>query len=663
MTRIHFRSTAPGKHRLLGVSQLAAWLLLAVPTLQAQATQKTVIFSADITIALGGQTFDDENAAEDNLSGDVTPVDTGMLPENVDLQAYHRTGDPAIGDLLVLDTAVDFPGGVYATPRKVIGLNGGVFSEVMNLADCGVPPGVQIDAMTSGDTMWFSFDIPVTLGGQTHGDEDVVALFDGCLWEQVLDGSDAGVATGLDVDGIHFQEETNLLLISFDAAGTVDGVSFDDEDVLGYSLNPGHWQMVYDSSAEHPGGEWNPADLDALEGTALVVVPPVPEPEPAPRLRVRPRHLEFELSQNDAPASKPFTVQAINGEIHYRIRRGASWLRANPDTGVSSGEVDEILAVVDPRGFPPGTYTKPLFVAGGPSTIQLMVTLNVTPAEKPEEPEEDLPEISEHPAVNAASFIPFGQPGHPVAEQSAVAIFGLRFADQDYIAQTIPLPLELGGVSVTFSDMPAGIFFASPGQLIVQMPEGLLGENGQAMATGTPRAEGSTTLVVRTPAGSSDPRPVQIATFSPAIYTVDQTGFGQGVVVFSNTPDLAAPVGSLDNSRPATAGDFLTIYANGLGPVEPEIENRLNSCDPDGQCLPDFSNLVLRTTTTRPVVTIGGVTVPDEDLFFSGLSALFVSLNEVVIRVPEGVPTGDEVPIVIQMNDSVSRDDVTIAVE
>ena len=227
-------------HRRGSLAGTTAVLVLMLPALLAAAPPKAIIFSPDVTIVLDGKTINDENAAEDDFGGNVTPIDTGALPANVDLQAYHRTVDS--GDLLVLDTTVSRPGGVLATPRKVIGSDAGTFNEVLNLADCGVPDGIQIDAMTSADAMWFSFDGPVMLGGTLYDDEDVVALRAACSWESVLDGSSAGVASGLDVDGIHWQAEDELLLISFDAAGTVGGVSFDDEDVLSLDLDSATWK-------------------------------------------------------------------------------------------------------------------------------------------------------------------------------------------------------------------------------------------------------------------------------------------------------------------------------------------------------------------------------------------------------------------------------------
>lgn len=419
--------------------------------------------------------------------------------------------------------------------------------------------------------------------------------------------------------------------------------------------------MIYDGSVEQAGLEWNPADLNALAATFEAIVDPNPEPEPEPEvtLRVRPASMDIVLLQDDGPASRSFTVQAIGGETSYTVRPGASWLSSTPNSGFSSGEVDSLLAIVDARGMTPGIYQRPLFVRGGGRLVPLNIMLTVTPGTMNGPPR---PSIPENAAVNAASMTPFGELGHPMSPQSVVAIFGSALGNAEFLAETIPLPLELGGTSVTFDGIPAGVFFSSQGQLLVQLPASLL----DAEAAANPSAlavNGTPTMVVRTPAGLSQERIVQLHTFSPAIYTLLQTGSGQGVVLFSNTTDLVAPVGTTATSRPASAGDLLTIYANGLGPVDPEIEDLVNSCDPGGQCAADLSNVVIRNTITKPVVTIGGTQVPNDDVLFSGLSPLFVGLNEVIVRTPIGVPTGNAVPIVLKSGDVSSQLDVTIAVE
>ena len=277
-----------------------------------------------------------------------------------------------------------------------------------------------------------------------------------------------------------------------------------------------------------------------------------------------------------------------------------------------------------------------------------------------------MPEVLENGVVNAASLIPFGQPGHPMAAGSMASIFGSNFSDDEHFeAETIPLPFELGGVSVTLNGEPAPLYGVWPDQINIQLSWELLEMLQGLNASPAQRQQRilTATLVVTNAAGSSAPREIQLDVFSPAIFTVEVSGSGQGAVTFANSAVLAAPLGFTANSRPAKEGDLLTIYANGLGPVEPPIRDGFNSCDPDGQCLPDSSNVVVRHTTTRPVVTIGGAAVPEEDVLFSGLSAGFVGLNVITIRVPAGVAPGAAVPIVIRMDEVESRGDVTLAIE
>ena len=44
------------------------------------------------------------------------------------------------------------------------------------------------------------------------------------------------------------------LLLSFDTAGIVGGVTFADEDVLEFDPALGSWELAYDGSSQHGGG-------------------------------------------------------------------------------------------------------------------------------------------------------------------------------------------------------------------------------------------------------------------------------------------------------------------------------------------------------------------------------------------------------------------------
>ncbi len=249
------------------------------------------------------------------------------------------------------------------------------------------------------------------------------------------------------------------------------------------------------------------------------------------------------------------------------------------------------------------------------------------------------PSVPENSVVNAGSFTPFGQPGHATAPGSIVAIFGTNLASSLAVASTVPLSTSLGGTSVTFNGAPAPLFFVSSGQINAQMPSGLSGTTAS--------------VVVTTGAGSSTPRTIQINEFSPAIFTTNQQGTGQGWVLFANSLTAAAPAGSIPgvDSRPARAGEILTIYCNGLGPVDPPVADGNNTLDR------------LRNTRTRPTVLVGNVPVPDGDILFSGLAPQFVALYQINFRMPSGAPAGDAVPIVIRIGGVDSSSRVTIAVQ
>jgi uncharacterized protein (TIGR03437 family) len=250
------------------------------------------------------------------------------------------------------------------------------------------------------------------------------------------------------------------------------------------------------------------------------------------------------------------------------------------------------------------------------------------------------PNLPENAVVNAASFVPFGQPGHANAPGSIVSIFGTSLASGVASASTVPLSTSLGGVSVTFNGTPAPLFFVGPSQINAQLPAGLSGNQA--------------TIVVSNSAGSSAAKTIQIGSFSPGIFTVAGTGIGQGWVVFANSIEIAAPVGAFEpnfHSHPAKADDILTVFANGLGPVTPPVADGQNTLDG------------LRQTSTRPVVTVGGVAAPDGNILFSGLAPQFVALYQINFRMPAGVAAGGSVPIQISMGGVTSTDKVTIAAQ
>ena len=185
---------------------------------------------------------------------------------------------------------------------------------------------------------------------------------------------------------------------------------------------------------------------------------------------------------------------------------------------------------------------------------------------------------------------------------------------------------------MTFNDIPAPLFFVSGTQINAQVPFELM--------TGA----GSVTVQVKR--GNASVASAGIAAVSPGIFTLNEQGTGQGAILIANTPFLAAPVGVLEDSRPAQRGEFISIFCTGLGPVLPEVAS--------GDVAPSTPPLA---ETLTPLVNIAGIPAL---VTFSGLAPGFVGLYQVNVQVPLGVPSGtQDVEIIIN---GVSSNTVTVAI-
>ena len=236
--------------------------------------QAVVSASPDVTIALGAANVvtADHAVAVDNRLGIVALADLGPIPESADVIGY---GERLGGDkLMSFDTTVALSGRVVARPGDVVAWDGSVHSIVFDATAEGLPAGVRVDAVSlaADDGLLLSFDTDVSLpGGLTVADEDLVR-WDGRRFRLAFDGSAAGVDRALDLDaaqdlgGDHF-------LMSFDTAGSIGRLVFQDEDVLRYA--DGVWSLEVDGSALD--ADWVAADLVAVQvpepgGIAVLVV-------------------------------------------------------------------------------------------------------------------------------------------------------------------------------------------------------------------------------------------------------------------------------------------------------------------------------------------------------------------------------------------------------
>ncbi len=229
--------------------------------------------------------------------------------------------------------------------------------------------------------------------------------------------------------------------------------------------------------------------------------------------------------------------------------------------------------------------------------------------------------------VNAASFAK----DSPVPPGALIAIFGSSLADQQSSANVLPLPDQLGTTSVTIDGANVPLLYSSDGQVNGVVPFAL--------------QQNVTHLLVVTKGNAiSVPEPVTIASAQPAVFTVDGSGTGQGVVLgFLNGGAQVLA----DSTNPVSAGQYIVMYATGLGAVTPPVT--------DGVAGPSSP---LSTVADPISLTIGGVKAT---ITYAGLAPGFASLYQLDAIVPVVTP-GNSVPLVITV-DGQDSPPVTIAVK
>lgn len=245
--------------------------------------------------------------------------------------------------------------------------------------------------------------------------------------------------------------------------------------------------------------------------------------------------------------------------------------------------------------------------------------------------------IGPAPSVDFGGIVDAAIPstGNTVAPGSVVSLFGHNLAPATIVAAAPPLPTTLGGAWVAVNSIISPLYFVSQTQVNFQVP------------WSTPA---NTSVTIRTAQGTfaSAPQSVRTARFAPALFALNQQGTGQGAIRIANSATVAAPVGTLEDARPARRGEYIEVYSTGLGPVT-------NTPDTGSPA----SASPLSRTTTDPAVTIGNLAA---NVVFSGLAPGSVGLYQVDVQIPNDVTPGDAVPVVLTIGGATSNT-VTVAVQ
>jgi uncharacterized protein (TIGR03437 family) len=198
--------------------------------------------------------------------------------------------------------------------------------------------------------------------------------------------------------------------------------------------------------------------------------------------------------------------------------------------------------------------------------------------------------------------------GWPLAPGGIISILGAGLANADAAATTVPLPTELGGVRLQIGDQDAPLISVRSDLIRAQVPFNLQpGDSVSVRVINNGRVSAPQTMLV-----------------FPARPGILET---EGVVIA-----LDGNGSAISFQNPARPGGALQIRALGLGVTDP--------LPASGAPAPPASAVI------NPVqVFIGGVEVP---VLGAGLVPGLVGIYEVGVLLPNNIPTGPDVPVVLR---------------
>ncbi len=293
----------------------------------------------------------------------------------------------------------------------------------------------------------------------------------------------------------------------------------------------------------------------------------------------------LEANAGGEAVSAPLLLTSSGTPLSFTITpRSVPWLTVSPLTGTTPSSP---TLTANPAGLAPGTYSTQLTVTAGGSQSTATVTFTVLTA-------------SGAPAMLVGALISSAATSSAatgVAPGSLASIYGDNLTNSTAQAATLPLPSQLGGVSVIIGGYTARLLYVSASQINLQIPSEIL--------------PGKASFEVIGPLGTAT---------GTATIVQAQPGMFVNYSAFLS-PIIVNPDGSLnDPSHPAHPGDYVVLYMTGQGPLDTPV--------PDGAAAP--SNPPARAVL--PVsVTVGGLDAP---VSFAGLTPTLTALFQVNVQIP-----------------------------
>jgi uncharacterized protein (TIGR03437 family) len=239
--------------------------------------------------------------------------------------------------------------------------------------------------------------------------------------------------------------------------------------------------------------------------------------------------------------------------------------------------------------------------------------------------------------VNAASGILPGLPNAGIAQGAIFLVLGTSLGPANIsiapvVFQTTSLSNTSVAVTVGATTVNALLYYTSAGQVAALLP------------SNTP--VGSGTITVTYNSRTSTPAPITVVPNNVGIFTVSSNGQGPGIVTYADyslvSASKAANCGGPNTTcGAANPGDTLILWTTGLGPV--------SGSDASGAGLgQNMPNIPL-------TLWLGGV---QATVIYQGRSGCCIGEDQIIFTVPNNVPTGCAVPLLIQINNQISNNTV-----
>ena len=234
-----------------------------------------------------------------------------------------------------------------------------------------------------------------------------------------------------------------------------------------------------------------------------------------------------------------------------------------------------------------------------------------------------------------------GTASTPCSPGSFATLAGVDLTSQDpQVSQDIPMLMTLAGLQVLVNGDPAPLSYASDSAVTFQCP---MLDPGSPLLIQVRSSEGALSNQVET----------TMQEVTPGLYSMDSTGQGQGTILIAATNEIAMESTAGVPSRPASPGEVVIIFANGLGAVD-------NPVAAGSPAPSDVPALLLHTLK----VVIGGEEV---DPVFAGLAVGVVGLDQLNVQLPDDVSTGSNIPVYLKVSlsdgSTVTSNQVTMAIQ